>query len=513
MEIPQRVYIFDTTLRDGEQSPGVALTASGKLAIAEQLARLDVDAIKEGLPKSSAGDFAAVNSIAGQIVGPVVAVLARCQPTDLEVATRALEPALKLPIHVFIATSSVHMQIKLKMSLSQVLDRIGDTVTRRAYVEDVGFSVEHATRSHGDFLLRAALTAVECGASIINLPDAAGYAISGECGRLLEGVRASLRDRPATRISVHCHNDLGLAVANTLVGIGAGAGQVEVVINGIGERVGNVAWEEVVIALSARHDQCAVSHRIRPEEIDRTSQLVSQFTGMLGQPNKAIGDRNAVRQQSGIHQDGVLKDRCTYEIVTPEAIDVGKTALVLGKHSGRHALRKRLANLGIVASTEELDRIQTRMKSLAKGKFEVNDAGLTAIWQDQVQGIKALDAELTGWEVSTDAPRCPSVRVTLGHQGTVRDAGGTGNGAVDTLFEALVRAFEMKDIELRYYCLVPESPGEDGMAAVGAQVFGQGLSAGYASDPDVLKASALAIKEVLDGLAGPRLASGAAMCG
>ncbi|MCY0898121.1 MAG: 2-isopropylmalate synthase [Firmicutes bacterium] len=378
-----RVIIFDTTLRDGEQSPRVALTVAEKVEIAHQLARLGVDVIEAGFPVSSSGDFDAVRAISGEISGPTIAALARCEEQDLEAAIRALEPTAHARLHVFIATSPVHMEAKLKLKPDQVLERIDRFVRfARQHVADVEFSAEDATRSDRDFLLDAVCVAVEAGARTINIPDTVGYAMTDEFRQLISGVRAELPDEVI--LSVHCHDDLGLAVANSLAGILAGARQVEVAVNGIGERAGNAALEEVGVALAARRDVFDVQHQLNLQEMYRTSQLVSRLTGMVVQPNKAIVGANAFRHESGIHQDGILKDPRTYEFLDATALGQG-SHLVLGKHSGRHALSERLERLGIAYTVEDLRQMQHQIKKLAEGKRVINDEELYRIWQSLPQ--------------------------------------------------------------------------------------------------------------------------------
>jgi 2-isopropylmalate synthase len=378
------VYIFDTTLRDGEQSPGVALTMVEKLAIAQQLAVLGVDIIEAGFPAASNGDFEAVEAISREVPGPTIAALARCQSGDILKAAQALSSAKRPRIHVFIATSDVHMRAKLNMTPNEVLDRVAQSVAlARQYAEDVEFSAEDATRSDPDFLVQVATVAVQAGARTINLPDTVGYAVPDEYGELVRYVRQHC---PGDVIfSVHCHDDLGMAVANSLAGVQAGARQVEVAVNGIGERAGNAALEEVVMALTARADHYGVSHGVRLPFIYQTSQMVSQYTGMPVQPNKAIVGANAFRHESGIHQDGMLKDPRTYEIINPESIGQG-SRLVLGKHSGRHALRDRLDRLGLSYTPDQLHRLQLRVKALAESKVVVDDNQLKALWMIEVEG-------------------------------------------------------------------------------------------------------------------------------
>ncbi len=379
----EQVWIFDTTLRDGEQSPGVALTVAEKVEIALQLERLGVDFIEAGFPISSPSDFESVREIAGQVRGSRIAALARCESQDIEAALRALEPAKNPRLHVFIATSPVHMQAKLKLTPDQVLARIEASVREaHTHVDDVEFSAEDATRSEPQFLVEAAQAAYAAGARTINIPDTVGYAMSEEYGELITLLRQGLPDDAV--LSVHCHDDLGLAVANSLAGVKAGARQVEVAVNGIGERAGNAALEEVAVALSARADHWDLCHGLQMGEIYRTSQLVSQRTGMAVQANKAIVGANAFRHESGIHQDGMLKDPRTYEFLDAASLGQG-SRLVLGKHSGRHALRDRLERLGIAYTSEQLHRMQSRIKALAEGKRAIGDQELYGLWQEMAR--------------------------------------------------------------------------------------------------------------------------------
>lgn len=376
-----RVLIFDTTLRDGEQSPGVALTVKEKVAIAHQLARLGVDVIEAGFPISSMSDFEAVKTISSEVEETTIAALSRCENGDLDAAMRALEPAQNARIHVFIATSPVHMQIKLRLGPEAVLHRVEESVsTACGAYSDVEFSAEDATRSDPQFLWEVVRTAVSAGARTINLPDTVGYAMSEEYAALIATMRR--RIPPEVVLSVHCHDDLGLAVANSLAGVRAGARQVEVAVNGIGERAGNAALEEIAVALRARADHWGLYHGLNLSEIYHTSQLVSELTGMSIQANKAIVGHNAFRHESGIHQDGMLKDPRTYEFLDAASLGQG-SHLVLGKHSGRHALRERLENLGISYTADDLKTIQSHIKRMAEGKRAIDDRELVGIW-DQV---------------------------------------------------------------------------------------------------------------------------------
>ncbi len=367
-------------MRDGEQSPGVALTVAEKVAIAHQLNRLKVDVIEAGFPISSSSDFEAVRAIAQEIPDTQVAALARCEDADIERAARALEPHPHPRIHVFIATSAVHMRSKLNVTEDEVIRRIDQAVRAASReVQDVEFSAEDATRSDPEFLDAVVKTAVAAGARTVNLPDTVGYAMSGEFARLVSRIRQQVPENVV--ISVHCHDDLGLAVANSLAGIEAGARQVEVAINGIGERAGNAALEEVAVALTARNDHWGLTHELNLGEVYATSQLVSKMTGMMIQPNKAIVGANAFSHESGIHQDGMLKDPRTYEFLDAGSLGQG-SRLVLGKHSGRHALRDRLQKMGIAYNTEDLRKMQPRIKALAEVKRFIDDRELYGIWEE-----------------------------------------------------------------------------------------------------------------------------------
>lgn len=496
------VRIFDTTLRDGEQSPGVALTAQEKLAIAEQLARLGVDYLEAGFPQASEGDFDSVARIAASVQGPSIVALARCSRQDIEKAAKALERAEKARIHVFIATSPIHMQAKLRMTPDEVVERI-DTMVRlaKSYADDVEFSCEDATRSEREFLIQAGRVAVAAGASTLNFPDTVGYTSPREYMQLIEEVRAAIPD-PAVTLSVHCHDDLGMAVANTLAGIEAGCRQVEVAVNGIGERAGNASLEEVVMNLTARQDQYQVQHHIKTQEIYRASQLVSKLTGMPVQPNKAIVGKNAFRHESGIHQDGMLKDRSTYEIMTPETVGWGISKLVLGKHSGRHALRQRLDELGLSASGQQIDQIQTRIKELGELKSDINDQDLEAVWQEEVGQVRRSRlTELVHWQISTGSHNRPVAYVSVRVGQDTHEDSGSGDGPVHALFQAFSRALGLEHVELTAYHLSPISPGEAGLASVQVEIQGYECETrGQASDSDVMKATAVALHEALSYL-------------
>ena len=380
MAIRERVVIFDTTLRDGEQSPGCSMTADEKVRMARQIDRLGVDIIEAGFPIASDGDFHAVQAVAQVVRRPVIAALARCRCDDIERAWQALAGATRPRIHTFLATSDIHLEHKLKISRRECLEQARDAVRlAKSMCEDVEFSPEDASRSDIDFLCRFVQAAVDAGANIINIPDTVGYTIPEEYAGLITTIRKRVHGIEKVTISVHCHNDLGLAVANTLAAIQAGARQVECTINGIGERAGNASLEEIVMALNVRHTQLPYVTSINTREIYATSCLLAEIIGIEPQPNKAIVGRNAFAHEAGIHQHGVIANPLCYEIMTPESVGVPGNNLVLGKHSGRHALGKRLAELGFPASGAELDSVYTRFMKLAESKKNIYDQDLLSL--------------------------------------------------------------------------------------------------------------------------------------
>lgn len=386
----EHVAIFDTTLRDGEQSPGASMTRFEKLRVARALTRLRVDVIEAGFPAASPDDARAVHEVAEQLASergdqgadqPIVCALARAARTDIECAAAALVPAVRPRIHVFLATSPIHREYKLKMSRTEVVSRTRDAVTlARSLCDEVEFSPEDAGRTEVDFLHEVLEAALEAGASVLNIPDTVGYTVPEEFGAMIAGVRAQVRGIERATISVHCHDDLGLAVANTLAGLSAGARQAEVTVNGIGERAGNAALEAVVMAIRSRSERFGLETGVRTEELVPTSQVVSEVTGMLVPPCQAVVGLNAFSHEAGIHQHGVLANAATYEIMRPETVGAA-TRLVLGKHSGRHALRLRLNDLGFAPCAEELDRAFTSFKVLADRKKTIADDDLKTLMQ------------------------------------------------------------------------------------------------------------------------------------
>jgi len=370
----EQVRIFDTTLRDGEQSPGCSMTADEKLRMAHQLDRLGVDVIEAGFPIASDGDFHAVQAVARDIRRPVVAALARCCREDVEQAWRALEAAAHPRIHTFLATSDIHLQHKLKISRQHCLEQAREAVRlAKSFCEDVEFSPEDATRTDPDFLCEVLAAVIEAGATTVNIPDTVGYAVPSEFAELIQTIRRRVHGIGQVTISAHCHNDLGLAVANSLAAISAGARQVECTINGIGERAGNASLEEIVVAMRVRPDRYPYHTAVASENLFLASQLLTEITGAQVQPNKAVIGRNAFAHEAGIHQDGMIKNPLTYEIMTPQSVGVPSTRLVLGKHSGRHALGLRCEELGFRLDRRELDLIYRRFLALADNIKTVED--------------------------------------------------------------------------------------------------------------------------------------------
>ena len=385
-----RVLIFDTTLRDGEQSPGCSMNLAEKKRMARQLDRLGVDVIEAGFPIASDGDFEAVQTIANDIRRPTIAALARATGDDIRRAWEAVSNAARPRIHTFLATSDIHLEYKLRITRDEALQQAREAVgLARSLCDDVEFSPEDATRTDLDFLCAVVEAAIEAGATTVNIPDTVGYTTPREFTRIIETIRANVRNVEKATISVHCHNDLGLAVANTIAAIEAGARQVECTINGIGERAGNASLEEIVMALRVRKDVMPFETGIAARELFPASQLLTEVTGVAVQPNKAIVGRNAFAHEAGIHQDGVIKNRLTYEIMTPQSVGVPESTLVLGKHSGRHALGLRCEQLGYQFSRRELDRVYKRFTALADEIKIVEDRHLTRIINGELEDATA----------------------------------------------------------------------------------------------------------------------------
>ncbi len=495
------VRIFDTTLRDGEQSPGASMQKEEKLHVARQLARLNVDVIEAGFPVASPDDFDAVMEIAREIQdGPSVCALARARDKDILVAAEALEGARSPRIHVFLATSPIHMEKKLRMTPDEVLKTIERSVKlARSKVADVEFSAEDAMRSDRTFLSEAVRIAIESGATTINLPDTVGYALPTGVRDLFQSLIATVPGARTVVFSSHCHDDLGLAVANSLAAIEGGARQVECTVNGIGERAGNAAMEEIVMALKVRKSYFKLDTRIRTEEFFRSSRLVSTITGMPVQPNKAIVGENAFAHESGIHQDGLLKDKDTYEILVPEQVGVFGGRLVLGKHSGRHALKDRLEQMGYPLSESELDKVFLRFKKLADQKKELYEEDLeTLVFEDEIRPQDRFVLKRLHVSGGTEIP--PTATVVLERDGVEHRMAGLGDGPVDAIYRT-VSKLTGSNARLVSYAVKGITGGTDALGEVTVRIDQDGLlSLGQGSDTDILVASAKAYLAALNRL-------------
>jgi 2-isopropylmalate synthase len=494
-----RLIIFDTTLRDGEQSPGASMNLAEKLEIAHALRDLGVDIIEAGFPIASPGDFEAVQAIAREVEGPVICGLARCNAADIDRAWEALRHAPRPRIHVFLATSAIHREFKLHMAKDEILRRAVESVQRaKAYCTDIEFSPEDAARTELDFLAEVVERAIEAGATTVNIPDTVGYAVPSQYAGAIRHLKQTVRNIDKAVISVHCHNDLGLAVANSLAALAEGARQVECTINGLGERAGNCALEEVVMAVRTRADYFQLTSGIQTRRLCPTSRLVSKVTGIAVQRNKAIVGQNAFAHEAGIHQDGMLKDRSTYEIMRPEDVGVGKTELVLGKHSGRHALGQRIRELGYHLNDEQTQKVFESFKALADRKKVIYDADIEALAE------AVLHTGPTVWTL--EAVTCnagsgtiPSAAVCLWHQeGRILRDASLGDGPVDAVFKAIERVTGIQ-VQLTDYTVRSVTDGEDalGEAQVEADYNGK-VVRGRAVNTDVIEASAQAFLQVIN---------------
>jgi len=494
------VKIFDTTLRDGEQSPGASMNTGEKLRLATQLEKLGIDIIEAGFPAASEGDFDAVSEIAGKMKNVEVAGLARANKHDIDAAWGAIRHGVKPRIHTFLATSDIHMKYKLQMPREKVLAEIkGAVAYAKSLTANVEFSAEDGSRSDRDFLCQAFETAIAAGATTVNLPDTVGYAIPSEFADLVKYVMQHTPNIGKAVLSVHCHNDLGLATANTLAAISVGARQAEVTINGIGERAGNTSLEEVVMALHTRQNYLPLNTRIRTDQIYPTSRLVSMITGIMVQPNKAIVGANAFAHEAGIHQDGMLKNPMTYEIMRPETIGLSATKLVLGKHSGRHALREHLKDLGYDLSGDELQTVFTQFKALADKKKHVMDEDLEAIvTQGVLRTAETFVLEYLHVTAGTTVMPMASVKLSINGR-SVKDAG-YGNGPIDAAYNTIAKLTGTES-ELLRFSISALTGGTDAQGEVTVRLKENGLVAlGRGSDPDIITASALAFINGLNRL-------------
>lgn len=488
----ENVKIFDTTLRDGEQSAGINLNVDEKLQIARQLARLNVDIIEAGFAVVSPGDFAGVQAIAREIKGVTVCSLARAVKGDIDRAWEALKDAENPLIHTFIATSDIHMKYKLKKDPDQVVAMAVEAVKHaRSLCPNVEFSAEDATRSDWDFLCRIFGEVIKAGATTINVPDTVGYAIPSEFARLIRYLKENTPGIGGVSLSVHCHNDLGLAVSNSLAAVENGADQVECTINGLGERAGNAALEEVVMAIKTRPENFKTQTRLVTEQIHRSSVLVSTLTGKPVQHNKAIVGSNAFAHEAGIHQDGMLKNRMTYEIMTPESIGLGQSNIVLGKHSGRHAVKNRLQEMGYNLSEAEVDQAYQRFIDLADKKKEVTDSDLEAIIRNEIQVI-ADKYELDYLHVSTGNSTIPTATIRLKVDGSPVQEASCGHGPIDAIYKAIDRITNLT-VKLDEYNIKAVTSGEDALGEVIVKVRENGHAyVGRGLSTDIIEASTLA---------------------
>jgi len=496
----ERVYIFDTTLRDGEQSPGASMNAAEKMRLATQLEKLGVDIIEAGFPAASEGDFKAVSGIAGKLKNTQVAGLARASKADIDRAWGAIQLAVKPRIHTFIATSDIHLKYKLKMTREEVLKAAIEAVRyAKSFTDNVEFSSEDGSRSDRDFLCKVFEAAIEAGATVVNLPDTVGYAIPEEFGDLVKYVMTHTPNIGKAVLSVHCHNDLGLATANTIAAISAGARQAEVTINGIGERAGNTSLEEVVMAMHTRPNFLPMSTNILTEHIYPTSRLVSMITGIIVQPNKAIVGANAFAHEAGIHQDGMLKNPMTYEIMKPETVGLNRNQLVLGKHSGRHALRSHLKELGYDLSDEELNIVFTKFKELADKKKHVVDDDLEAIVTEGI--LRTSEVFLLEYlHVISGTTVMPMASVQMAIHGRSVKGAGYGNGPIDAAYNTIAKLTGAES-ELLRFSVSALTGGTDAMGEVTVRLRENGLIAlGKGADPDIITASAKAYVNGLNRL-------------
>ncbi|MEO1498643.1 MAG: 2-isopropylmalate synthase [Planctomycetota bacterium] len=493
MSTPRPITIFDTTLRDGEQSPGCSMNLAEKLEMAEALAALRVDVIEAGFPIASPGDFEAVKAIAEAAKDVTICGLARCNDADIDRAADAVAPAASPRIHVFLATSAIHREFKLKMDKREIIDRAVAGVKRaRNRCDNIEFSPEDAARTEVDFLCEVVEAAIDAGATTVNIPDTVGYATPAHMGGVITTLVDQVPNIDRAVISVHCHDDLGLAVANSLAGVENGAGQIECTINGIGERAGNCSLEEVVMALRTRRDHYGADTRIESNRLVPTSRLLTSITGMHVQRNKAIVGRNAFAHEAGIHQDGMLKERTTYEIMVPADVGFTNTDLVLGKHSGRAALADRLNTLGHPLEGEALKDVFEAFKRLADKKKEVYDADLVALVEKRAGG-GSEDWSLVSYEVKTTSDDVPSATVTLTRGGAeTTDTFFGGDGPLDALFRAVEKIAAVK-VSLRDYRVHSVSRGKDAQGEANVEVVNDNkLYRGRGVSTDTVEASVMA---------------------
>jgi 2-isopropylmalate synthase len=497
----EKVIIFDTTLRDGEQSAGAALTAAEKLEIAKQLDRLGVDVIEAGFPISSKGDLEAVRLIARELRRPAICALAHAQPQAIDTAWEAIKDAEHPRIHVFLSSSDIHLLHQLRKGREESLQNSKDMVARaKGYVEDIEFSPMDATRSDPEYIYQILEAVIDAGATTVNIPDTVGYTIPSEFCNLIDGIFKHVPNIHQAVVSVHCHNDLGLAVANSLAVLDHGVRQIECTINGIGERAGNAALEEIVMALKTRKDLFKYTTEIDATQIHKTSHLVSELTGMPVQPNKAIVGANAFRHESGIHQDGIIKERTTYEIIDPTSIGLAGTTLTLGKLSGRHAFKKRLEELGYDLSDDELSRSFLAFKELADKKKEITDRDLEALVVEELRTI-AETYHLEQVQVSCGDPGIPTASVKIrAPDGQILTDAALGAGPVDAVYKAIDRIVSVPN-KLSEFSVKSATGGIDAIGEVKVRVESEGKTyIGRGASTDIIVASAKAYMSALNRL-------------
>jgi len=496
----ERIIIFDTTLRDGEQSPGASMNKAEKFRLARQLEKLKVDVIEAGFPVASQGDFEAVSLISKEVRGLTVAALARTQKGDIDRAWEAIRTAAAPRLHIFIATSDLHLKYKLRKTEREVLELIREGIGyARRYTQNIEFSAEDASRSKIGFLSQALQTAVKAGATTLNVPDTVGYALPEEFGEKIRLLREKVQAPPEVVWSVHCHNDLGLAVANSLAAMDQGARQVEVTVNGIGERAGNTSLEELVMALHTRKDRLSYNTRVDRRQIYPTSRLVSRITGLVVPANKPIVGANAFAHESGIHQDGVLKKRATYEIMTPRDIGLDQNLLVLGKHSGRHAFQERLKELGYALGPEDFQKVFDRFKDLADKKKEVVNEDLEALIADEILMIPDT-YKLVYLNVISGNVAVPTATVQIEWNGEILQKAGFGVGPIDATFNTINKITRTRS-KLLSFSVNAITGGMDAQGQVNVRLEEQGIVVlGKGADPDIITASAKAYVNALNRL-------------
>ena len=504
-----RVIIFDTTLRDGEQAAGGTLNVQEKLGIARQLERLGVDVIEAGFPISSPSDFEAVKLIAKEVRTPTVCALARAHPDDIDRAWEAVKEAKRPRIHVFLSASDVHLLYQLKKSRGEILQTSHDMVARaKQYVSDVEFSPMDASRTEPEYIYQILETVINAGATTVNIPDTVGYAIPDEFGRLIAGILRNVPNINRAVVSVHCHNDLGLAVANSLESVKQGARQVECTINGIGERAGNASLEEIVMAIKTRSDFFNLTTNIDTRQIYKTSRLVSELTGFPVQPNKAIVGTNAFRHQSGIHQDGVIKMPITYEIIDPRTVGIPASSLVLGKLSGRHAFKERLAELGYSLSEEDFNRAFAAFKELADKKKEITDKDIESLIAEERRTVSET-YHLDRLQVTCGDRGIPTAAIRLiGPDGQALADAALGTGPVDAVYKAINRLVGVPNV-LTEFTVKSVTEGIDAIGEVLIRIESDGVTyTGRGADTDIIAASAKAYMNALNRLLAAKKGTG-----